>query len=215
MRHTSSQTLYHYWNELRGKRRAPHRRDIQPRAIKNFLSDIFILEREDSLTYTFRLAGTNVCEIFGREMRGSNVLGLWSRHERESIESLLFSVVEDAAAAVLGLEATTESGETAIIEIIFLPIKAEETTMRILGAVSFKEKPHWFGTAPVISLEVKSIRLLWPDHTPRFSVKTDAGVSDAGVSDAGKPVLEPPFGDNMPARRRAHLKVIQGGLNDS
>lgn len=190
---------------MRGKRSAPARSEISPQAIKGVLSQIFILECEDTLTYRFRLAGTDICSFFGQEMRGRNLLDYWSRQERESIESLLFSVTEDAAAAVLGIEASTEAGESTHMEMLLLPLKAENNqTSRVLGSASFNPAPAWLGTEPVVNQSIKSLRLLWPDHAPRFIVDADAS----------RPVLEPPFGDKMPARRVNHLKVIEGGLQD-
>jgi hypothetical protein len=204
MRHTTSQSLYDYWNGLRGARKAPSRTEISPHDIKNLLSEVFILECADALTYRFRLAGTRICELFGREMRGRNLLDLWTRQERESIESLAFSVIEDHAAAVLGVRAVTENGDSEIIEILLLPLTSmDKGQTRILGCASFRQNPPWLGASPVTGLTIKSLRLLWPDHTPQFAVS----------SELAEPVFEPPFQDKMPARRTPQLRVIDGGLD--
>jgi len=57
MRHPTSQALYAYWNEMRGERIAPQRLEIQPARIGAVLPDTFILERCDSRTFRYRLAG--------------------------------------------------------------------------------------------------------------------------------------------------------------
>ena len=43
MKHAASRELYAYWQERRGKRAAPERADIEPGAIRQVLSDAFIL----------------------------------------------------------------------------------------------------------------------------------------------------------------------------
>lgn len=205
MKHSTSRSLYDYWNGLRGKRSAPARKDIVPHDIKDVLAQVFILECEDALTYRFRLAGTNLCTLFGQELRGKNLLDHWSRHERESIESLLYSVTEDAAAAVLGIEAHTQTGQTVALEMLLLPLKADDSALtRIIGSISYKEAPPWLGHEAIVRQSIKSLRLLWPDHAPRFVV----------AGQASTPVLDPPFGSKMPARRVHHLQVIEGGLRD-
>ena len=43
MKHAASRELYAYWQERRGKRPAPERTEIEPGAIRQVLSDAFIL----------------------------------------------------------------------------------------------------------------------------------------------------------------------------
>lgn len=203
MKHPTSRALYDYWNALRGKRSSPQRAEIEPHALKDILSEVFILEREDALTYRFRLAGTDICALYGQELRSRNLLDYWSREQRESIESLLYSVTEDAAAAVLGVDAEIEAGESVGLELLLLPLRTEDAKItRVLGSAALVARPSWFGLEPVVKQSVKSLRLIWPDHAPRFLAEPQSS----------QPVFEPPFADNMPARRTNGLRVIEGGL---
>ena len=80
MKHAASRELYAYWEERRGQRPAPERADIEPGAIRQALSDTFILELEAADGHSFRLAGTRVCALFGRELKGEILrrpLGSW------------------------------------------------------------------------------------------------------------------------------------------
>ncbi|SPZ35149.1 PAS domain-containing protein [Agrobacterium tumefaciens] len=61
--------IYAYWDELRGKRSAPRREDIDPAKLKHHLGDLFILTDKGENTPFFRLAGTRLCDLFGRELR--------------------------------------------------------------------------------------------------------------------------------------------------
>ena len=70
MKQEGSLALFHYWNRLRGDRPAPKRTDIEPADIKTLLGDTFILERDTRGEAIFRLAGTRLCAIYGRELKG-------------------------------------------------------------------------------------------------------------------------------------------------
>ena len=78
MKHPASRELFAYWEERRGKRSAPERADIEPGAIRQVLSDAFILALDGGAGHPFRLAGTRVCALFGRELKGEPFIGLWA-----------------------------------------------------------------------------------------------------------------------------------------
>lgn len=201
-----SRQIYDYWNQLRAGRAAPLRSELEPTELQGILPDIMILEQEDPLTYRFRLAGTRLCSYYGRELRGKNILDAWSRAERESVESLLFSVTEDAAAAVLGFSANCEEGHSTAMEMLLLPLKNDGNDhIRVFGSIVPLNPPDWLGSSPLLGHKITSLRLLWPDDAPRFKIEARAAA----------PVEDPPFGRNMPARRgRPKLTVIEGGLSD-
>ncbi|MEJ1934798.1 PAS domain-containing protein, partial [Nostoc sp. NIES-2111] len=70
MKHPASRTLFSYWDTLRGERTAPERSELDPGAIRNILADTFILEVDAGQTFPFRLAGTRVCALYGRDLKG-------------------------------------------------------------------------------------------------------------------------------------------------
>jgi hypothetical protein len=67
MKHSSIRELFDYWNERRGRRAAPERGDIEPGDIRGVLADTFILAFDAPASHPFRIAGTRVCALFGRE----------------------------------------------------------------------------------------------------------------------------------------------------
>ena len=85
MKHAASRELYAYWQERRGPRPAPERAEIEPGAIREMLSEAFILALDDAAGYPFRLAGTRVCALFGRELKGESFVGLWAETSRPTI----------------------------------------------------------------------------------------------------------------------------------
>ena len=85
MKHAASRELYAYWEERRGQRSAPERADIEPGAIRAALSDTFILELDADDRHVFRLAGTRVCALFDRELKGERFVDLWALGSRTAI----------------------------------------------------------------------------------------------------------------------------------
>ena len=70
MKQDGSIALFQYWNRLRHGRPAPKRTEIEPADIKTLLADTFILERDTRGEAVFRLAGTRLCAVYGRELKG-------------------------------------------------------------------------------------------------------------------------------------------------
>ena len=79
MKHPSNRELFEYWNERRGTRPAPERADIEPGAIRHVLGDTFVIEVNRTDNHLFRLAGTRLCALFGRELKAESFTRLWQR----------------------------------------------------------------------------------------------------------------------------------------
>src|SRR5512145_440828 len=109
MQQRTLQILYAYWNGLRAGRIAPARLEIDPSRIGAILPEILLLERVDADTYCFRLAGTRLCEIFGSELRGSNLLDGWPAADRTALARALTLTCEQGAATHLVIEGSASS----------------------------------------------------------------------------------------------------------
>src|ERR1700755_1459796 len=102
MKHASTRTLFDYWNERRGWRPAPARSDIDPGDIRPVLSDTFMVAADFIDGIRFRLAGTRVCALFAREIKGEPFNSLWSEASREPLENLLAVVLSENIGVVAG-----------------------------------------------------------------------------------------------------------------
>ncbi len=201
MKHPTSRALHTYWNRLRGERCAPERSEIEPGEIRHLLADSLILEiglpmREAHL----RLAGTRVCALFGRELRGLPFGGLWEPDAALAgpahAESwrILEIVAGEGVGAVMGLRGHTAAGEGLDLELLLLPLRhCGRTHARMLGTLSPLTVPHWIGLRPLIRLETVSLRILGSGARP--------------LPDAVPPA---PANDAAPVRR-GHLLVHRGG----
>lgn len=204
MKHSHTRKLYDYWDSLRLSRPAPLRSELDPRSIKSLLTDMFILQRVSDDAYTYRLAGTAMCQHFGRELRDENFLDIWRANEAASIKSLFQSITDDQTAAVVGVTVTYDDGSEASMEYLFLPVRLDSThEIRIVGCCSVLDTDADKRGRTIARHEVASLRLLWPDNVSRF-METEAPRRAANDTQNAPP-------PHRAAEQRGHLWVIEGG----
>jgi len=173
MKHASTRALFDYWSRKRGRRAAPDRADIDPADIRHVLGDTFMLTADFVDDIRFRLAGTRVCALFTREIKGEAFSALWSESSREPIEELLAAVINERVGAVAGVVGRTEDGDEVGLELLLLPLAhAGQVRVRALGVLAPLTPPYWLGERPVVALELKTLRHIdsrQPDTgAPRF-----------------------------------------------
>ncbi|MXN63828.1 PAS domain-containing protein [Stappia sp. GBMRC 2046] len=209
MKHSTTRSLYEYWDNLRGHRPAPDRSEVEPGQIRNLLGDTFILEVIDPVTYRFRLAGTRLCSLHCRELKSRNILRGWRGEDDQALATLLAAVSDDAGAAVLGISGHTEREHTIDMEMLLLPLHVPgEGCSRVLGSCVALQQPYWAGLHPILSQSIKSVRLLWPDEKPAF-LSSGLTSSVPAVGDH----QYPPLATSTVAggRQVGHLTVLDGG----
>ncbi|NEU11384.1 PAS domain-containing protein [Methylobacterium sp. BTF04] len=199
MKHPTSRMLHSYWDRLRRERAAPERSEIEPGEIRNLLADSLILEVDvPRASATVRLAGTHVCALFGRELKGRAFADLWGAPDADPWR-LIETVAVDTLGVVAGLRASNAEGEVADLELLLLPLRHRgQTQARILGALSPHCVPHWLGLRPVTRLQATSLRVLGQG-------RVQSGDAAATLND-----LPIPANDAAPLRR-GHLLVHPGG----
>lgn len=208
MKHSTTRELYDYWNRVRGSERAPLRSNIEPSDIRRILADTFILEVEARDRYAVRLAGTRVCSIYCREIKGTNLLDLWSGEDRSAMTTLAAAVAEDGAAAVVTVSGWTAREQDLVSEWLLLPLRHGGNAFdRVLGSCAILERPFWLGTEPVVRQSIASLRLIWPDETPQFMRRRTDRPQAASAGLGAVPI---PFPIRN-SRRRGHLFVVDGG----
>lgn len=161
MKHAASRELYAYWQELRGRRPAPERAEIEPGAIREVLSDAFILALDHAAGYPFRLAGTRVCALFCRELKGESFVRLWDETSRRTVLDLLAILADEWVGTVAGATAHTRSGELVELELLLLPLAASRPSLaRTIGVLAPLKMPQSIGLGPIGALTLGSRRHL-------------------------------------------------------
>jgi hypothetical protein len=212
MRHKTSKTLFAYWNGVRGEHMAPRRFEIEPAKISAILSSTFMLERIDSSTYRYRLAGTAVCNIFGAELRGSNFLDGWPPEDHLSLMRRLSVLLGRGAVELIHLEAAPTGRASVPFELLLLPLRhTGEAIDRILGSFVALECPSWLGYVPLATKRLIANEFIWPAGNPNRE------------ADARPPLTRPnhvplalvPRGGRIVRSERRQFRVFDGGLNRS
>jgi hypothetical protein len=180
MKQASSRELFGYWAARRGKRPAPERGEIEPSAIRRALGDVFILEFDRHQGHPFRLAGTRVCALFGRELKNLQFLDLWDAASRGAIADLLDLVADESAGMVAAANGRTAEGWAQDIELVLLPLSHRgDSHARVIGALAPLQVPFWMGTAKLGALTLGTIRHLDPALEAPTAARLVAGNKDA------------------------------------
>lgn len=202
MKHATSRELFAYWNRIRGEESAPRRSDIEPGDIRRVLADTFILEVAGSASHRVRLAGTRMCSLYGREIKGSNFLDLWSGEDRARLAEAAARVCDEAVAAVVEVDLFSVRDRTVACEFLLLPLRHGTTMLdRILGSCAVYRRPYWFGTDPIATQVITDLRLIGPGQQPVGS----------GYEGSRFVTLPPAFLRAGGGQRHGHLYVIEGG----
>jgi hypothetical protein len=187
MKHAASRELYAYWEQRRGKRPAPERAEIEPGAIRHVLSDAFILAIDGSAGHPFRLAGTRVCALFGRELKAEPFISLWAAASQPIVADLLAVLEHERVGTVAGVTAQSADGEPIELELLLLPLNATRPSLaRTIGVLAPVKLPQWLGSSPIGALALGGRRHIGAEIETR---------------------LLPRF----MAPRRRHLVVYEGG----
>lgn len=205
MKYAGTKALFSHWNGLRRARTAPARAEIDPVAMPHLLPDVMILERTDQEGLQFRLAGTRLCTVFGRELKGVVLGSLFDPESAIELQLYAGTVTGEAAAVVLGLACTTDHGRRETAEMLLLPLSGTFPA-QLLGIFSFPALPAWYPVHGIARLEITTARVVWPSGRPAMDVEAVAA-----------PLREPPrvaSGMQPDGRRVGRFLVIDGARAD-
>jgi len=162
MKHKSNLGLYEYWNSRRGDQKVPLRGRIEPAQIQTALPNVFVLDRTGD-RLVFRLAGTAVCSLFGRELRESGIETLWQPQKIGIASALLKRAYINGVPVALTLNGESQSGRSVELEMLLLPLASQPGLIdRFLGSVNPLSKPYWLHLDPVVALQTLSGAVLEP-----------------------------------------------------
>jgi hypothetical protein len=121
MKHPSNRAFFEYWDGRRGEAPAPDRSDIEPSAVRELLGDIFVLSYDHNGGHPFRVAGTRLCALAGCDVKDKSFAALFTPESRGEIDDIITAVCEETLPAIAGINATSEKGATAHLELLLLP----------------------------------------------------------------------------------------------
>jgi len=214
MRNRSTRGLFSYWNGLRRGRPVPWRSEIEPSDIHNLLPDVFIAELVGNEDYRFRLAGTRICAMFRKELKGRDLFETWSEPDQEGFRTLLYNLAQDASVGLIHATGTSNRGRDLGFEIIVMPLRHHDgSVVRMIGAISPVDLPYWLGANPIVQQTAETVWMFSPDEVEVSQpMVATIGGDDIGMVDMPD-VLEPrvSHAGQKPIARRGHLTVYEGG----
>ena len=192
MKHKNSIELFDYWTEKRGARAAPSRTDIEPADIRTLLPNVFICDLADDNQLNFRLAGTALCALHGRELKGTAFASLWLADGVRNAGRTGASVATGATPAVMSLDCLSRGGRVAQAEMLLLPVTGPSgLNDRLIGASiglrpalldrprnllsAFQRRASASSTRPAIRFSWPTVRKSkMPASTPTFAAGFNA-----------------------------------------
>ena len=179
MKHKTTHTLYAYWNEIRGQRVAPSRFEIEPSRIAAILPDTFILDCGEPRSYRFRLAGTRMSSLLGRDIRDTGFLDLFHSSDHGTLSHVLQHAIDLAPASLLttvpSAAATTEAAPdpTMHIEILLLPLFHTTNAVTRMVGCAVPLEPLIVGRSAFTGLQTLAHHdTIWPDGRPHAVLET-------------------------------------------
>jgi hypothetical protein len=134
--------LLAYWNEKRGSRTLPLRKEVDPVELQKHLGSLNLIECLPGLTdFRYRLIGTSVVQAYGCDSSGRTVLELYAGSDAEYCDFLLRAYHAVAAGGIIGrirgtLRPVNKNFRTA--DSLLLPLDGGDGAVRwILNEVLF------------------------------------------------------------------------------
>jgi len=188
-----------YWEGLRTANSLPLREAMDPRGMAGALEVTFLVERIAPGIARFRLAGMQVADLLGMDVRGMPLSSLFDTSGRSRLTGPLESVFAEPAVLDLWLEAERGVGRPALeARLLLLPlISTRGVTDLALGCLAIEgqigRSPRRFAIAGVMSETLS--------RQPAAPARVQPSM---GLAEAAAP-YEPP----RPPRGRPHLRVVK------
>jgi hypothetical protein len=165
MKHRNSHLLIGYWSRIRRGRDLPEQADVDPRAIRRMLSQVFILDASNAARPAYRLAGTALCERFGFELRGTSFLAHWEERAQGTLALLVGQSL--AAKQPVCLSAIGVTAHAAMIEMetVVAPLAVNGAPQRLLGITQFLGDAAQLAAQPISYERLMGAKMIREDDT--------------------------------------------------
>ena len=200
-----------YWEGLRVGAALPSRDEIDPRGIAGALENTFLLERVAPGIARFRLAGMQLHDLMGMDLRGMPLSSLFEPLARNRLAEVLEGVFAGPGTLEIRLEGERGIGRPALeARMLILPLTAARGEVGLaIGCLALHgalgRAPRRFAIAGVTG---ETIARHLPDRRPAQAAQPDRRHSEAspqGLAETAA-VFTPVF--PRPPRGKPHLRLV-------
>lgn len=190
--HPSSRALFRFWESMRAEKAAPRRDELDLRQIRQLVPNLFIADYVlKSRMFRWRLAGTGICDVYRRELTGTNFLAGWDHFEADTIGRFLAGTIRHLQPCLMRFRFFTDRDQVFGAEVVGFPLTAADgKTTHILGGMFTFRDAHSLGYTALTHLELSAARSIWTELLP----------SEVPAGQVETPVIR-------------NFQVISGGLN--
>jgi hypothetical protein len=203
MRHKTTQTVFDYFNRVRDGKSAPLRADIDPNELKSVLPNVFILGTTRNGGPVFRLAGTRICALLGRELRGEDFMNLWHGPNRHKMKLATEAVLANQAPLTIDVSTFADEEDQGHMEMLLAPLSSRSGVYdRLIGSLVDLGHPLLIGERNRI-LRADAIHFVAQENAGtmlRINEPTSYATVTVAPSSLRKSVM--------------HLRVLEGGRKD-
>lgn len=126
-------TLLRYWENKRGDRTMPARRDIDPSDLVDLLPRLMLIDVEqDPRRYRFRLVGTELVTVYGRDYTNRYLDQLDVDDHFREIKKDYDAAVEDVRPVCNIFDYVMDRGKHRRFERLLLPLSEDQITVTML-----------------------------------------------------------------------------------
>lgn len=187
--------LYAYWESLRAGRAMPLRSEIDPREIMGVLESGFMLERLQPGAVRFRLAGMQLCDLMGMEVRGMMLRSFIAPQDRARFSNSLERVFSTPEVQEYTLVSFDSNHRPLHAQMLILPLKSDSGAIdRAIGCLVTEGviglAPRRFEMVNYTRTRLSTAHSAQPSRHP--SSKADSGIDCAGFSEHHRPFTHAP-----------------------
>lgn len=188
-----------YWEALRGGGLPPLRSDLDPRGMASALENSFVVERVAPGIARFRIAGMQICDLMGMDVRGMPFLSLIDPPARSDFGTALERVFSGPSILEMALEAERGIGRPALeARLLMLPLRNRAGVMSLaLGCLA---------TDGLIGRSPRRFAIARKTVTPLVTsaAGTEAPALTAGLAEAPAPFVP------RPVPGHPYLRLVKG-----
>jgi hypothetical protein len=186
MRNAKTKQVSDYWLDLRGNKNVPARADINPKALRQVLPFIFLADIMSPDVTAFRLAGTGLCERYGRELRDHNLQTMWRPADRVAIRGLIVNAVKQTTPGLATFRAETIDRRSVACEMLLLPLLDQKNNItKLLGCTFATESTTHLGNRALVYQRLETTKLILSDGTYDADVTAPDQTQEAAIREKG------------------------------